>query len=87
MHGIYTTKRKTGIADYQPPDEARVREKVELVPSGPNMTKRLSDARKRAAKALVLRQAAIAEGRYESVAQRRRVPTFAEYVEESYIPR
>ena len=64
MRGIYTAKRKTGTAvyiDYQPPDMARVREKIELVPSGPNLAKRLSEARKRAQKELVRRQAAACE--------------------------
>ena len=89
MRGIYTTKRKTGTTvciDYTPPDGPRERPKIEFVPNGPNMVKRLSEAKKRAHKELIRCQAAIAEDRYESVVRKRRAPTFAEYVQESYIP-
>ena len=51
--GVYTAKRKNGTAvyiDYTVPGTRRVREKVDFVPNGPDMKKRLRESQERARK-------------------------------------
>ena len=90
MRGIYTAKRKNGSAIYigfTPPGERQVRELVGLVPNGRGFASRFRDVERLAEGVLHKRKVAIAAGEFElAPRQKKRCPTFADYVRIVYVP-
>ncbi|HXK23916.1 MAG TPA: tyrosine-type recombinase/integrase [Myxococcota bacterium] len=90
MKGVYSVERKGGTAVYitYTSGGKSTRELYRTVPHGDGFGKRLAAAERDAGKELISIKAALNEGRFHLVEQRkaRRTPTFAEYAREHYIP-
>ncbi len=86
--GVYTVQRQTGTQvyiSYTPRGEARVRQAVEFVENAPAFSKRLAEAKRKAAAKLIQRKADIIGGHHKRPQRRRRL-VFREYVREIYVP-
>ena len=85
--GVYTVEKSRGISvriSYTRSDGWRVRETVKFVERGKEFGKRLAEAKRKAKRDLAIEEGKSLEGRLKRPKQRR-VPTFAEYVEKTYI--